>query len=82
MNSWGLVRTGLTDFPDRYRDLGFLRAMLGEVAFPELMDLLWVCLKTGGIGCLKEAGIDFLVDFFFPTWWTFEWNLDEPWWEM
>ena len=55
--------------------------MLGEVAFPELMDLLWVCLKTGGIGCLKEAGIDFLVDFFFPTWWTFEWNLDEPWWE-
>jgi S-adenosylmethionine-dependent methyltransferase len=35
LNSWGLIRTGVTDFPHRYRDANFLRAMLGEIAFPE-----------------------------------------------
>ena len=33
LNSWGLLRTGLADFPERFRDAGFLRSMLGEQVF-------------------------------------------------
>ena len=43
LNSWGLVRTGVTDFPDRYRDISFLRAMLEEVTFPESLPGFTVC---------------------------------------
>lgn len=28
LNSWGLMRTGINDFPARYRDISFLRSML------------------------------------------------------
>jgi S-adenosylmethionine-dependent methyltransferase len=28
LNSWGLIRTGVTDFPHRFRDPDFLRSML------------------------------------------------------
>jgi S-adenosylmethionine-dependent methyltransferase len=30
LNAWGVVRTGITDFPDRYHELTFVRAMLDE----------------------------------------------------
>ena len=33
LNGWGLMRTGLVDFPDQYRDLATLRSMLGERTF-------------------------------------------------
>lgn len=33
LNAWGLIATGITDFPRRYRDRAFLRAMLGEQSF-------------------------------------------------
>jgi 2-polyprenyl-3-methyl-5-hydroxy-6-metoxy-1,4-benzoquinol methylase len=33
LNSWGLVRTGIVDFPDSYRDISTLRAMLSEHTF-------------------------------------------------
>jgi ubiquinone/menaquinone biosynthesis C-methylase UbiE len=33
LNAWGVARTGITDFPERYQDMGFLRSMLGERDF-------------------------------------------------
>lgn len=36
LNSWGLIRTGVTDMPHHFRDPAFLKAMLGELSFPEM----------------------------------------------
>ena len=36
LNPWGLIRTGVTDFPHRFRDPTFLKSMLGELSFPEM----------------------------------------------
>ena len=33
LNSWGLIRTGIVDFPKHFRDSTFLRSMLGEKTF-------------------------------------------------
>jgi len=33
LNSWGILRTGIADFPQRYRDAAFVRSMLGELRF-------------------------------------------------
>ena len=33
LNSWGLMRTGVVDFPERFRDAAFLRDMLGDKTF-------------------------------------------------
>jgi len=33
LNSWGLMRTGIADFPSRYADISFLRSMLEGKAF-------------------------------------------------
>ncbi len=33
LNSWGIMRTGVVDFPHWYRDLTFLRSMLSEHVF-------------------------------------------------
>ncbi len=33
LNSWGILRTGVADFPERYRDAAFVRSMLGELRF-------------------------------------------------
>ncbi len=33
LNSWGLMRTGINDFPSRYENIDFLRSMLGEKIF-------------------------------------------------
>ena len=33
LNSWGLIKTGIVDFPNQYRDISTLRSMLGERMF-------------------------------------------------
>ena len=33
MNSWGLIKTGVTDFPDWYKDITAIRSMLSEQTF-------------------------------------------------
>lgn len=43
LNTWGLVRTGVTDFPQRYRDPNFLPAMLDELAFPDPLPGFTIC---------------------------------------
>jgi ubiquinone/menaquinone biosynthesis C-methylase UbiE len=35
LNSWGLLRSGVVDFPKRFRNPAFLRNMLGEQAFKD-----------------------------------------------
>ncbi|MDE2890094.1 MAG: class I SAM-dependent methyltransferase [Gemmatimonadota bacterium] len=35
LNSWGLLRSGVVDFPKRFRNPAFLRSMLGEQAFED-----------------------------------------------
>lgn len=36
LNSWGLIRSGVTDLTHRFRDPAFLKSMLGELSFPEM----------------------------------------------
>jgi SAM-dependent methyltransferase len=33
LNSWGLIKTGIVDFPNQYQDISTLRSMLGERTF-------------------------------------------------
>jgi ubiquinone/menaquinone biosynthesis C-methylase UbiE len=33
LNSWGLIKTGIVDFPNQFRDIATLRMMLGERTF-------------------------------------------------
>jgi len=33
LNSWGLIKTGIVDFPNQYQDISTLRLMLGERTF-------------------------------------------------
>lgn len=33
LNSWGLIKTGIVDFPNQYRDISTLRSMLAERTF-------------------------------------------------
>jgi S-adenosylmethionine-dependent methyltransferase len=33
LNSWGMIKTGVVDFPHRYEDVSFLRSMLRECVF-------------------------------------------------
>ncbi len=35
LNSWGLIRSGVVDFPKRFLNPAFLRSMLGEKAFED-----------------------------------------------
>jgi ubiquinone/menaquinone biosynthesis C-methylase UbiE len=34
LNSWGLIKTGIVDFPNHYQEISILRSMLGERSFP------------------------------------------------
>jgi S-adenosylmethionine-dependent methyltransferase len=43
LNAWGLIRTGVTDFPQRYRDPNFLQAMLDELAFADPLPGFTIC---------------------------------------
>ena len=54
LNSWGLVRTGVTDFPDRYRNLKFLHAMLDEVAFSQPLPGFTVCHWSTPVAARQE----------------------------
>jgi S-adenosylmethionine-dependent methyltransferase len=61
LNSWGLIRTGVTDFPARYREADFLRGMLGEMAFPEPLPGFTSCYWSTPPAAyqeLLEAGLE------------------------
>jgi len=77
LNSWGLIRTGVTDFPHRYRDPNFLHAMLGEIAFPEPLSGFTICywstppvarqeLIKAGFDVMSYAGAEGVVGGMWP----------------
>lgn len=64
LNSWGLIKTGLTDFPDWYNDVSFLHSMLRERVFtgqslPGFTECYW-STSEAALREVKEAGLEVL----------------------
>ena len=64
LNSWGLIKTGIVDFPNQYRDISVLRSMLGERRFTgqslsKFTESYWSTPEVA-IGEVKEAGFDII----------------------
>ena len=62
LNSWGLIKTGIIDFPDQYRDISTLRAMLGERIFTgqslkNFPECYWTTPEIA-LAEIKRAGLD------------------------
>jgi S-adenosylmethionine-dependent methyltransferase len=70
LNSWGLIRTGITDFPDWYKDVSVLRSMLSEHTFtgqslPGFTECYWSTpeaalqeVKASGLEMITYAGAE------------------------
>ncbi len=61
LNSWGLLRCGITGFPKRFNDPDFLRSMLGERTFedperPNFTECHWSNPEIAGTE-LQDAGL-------------------------
>ncbi len=64
LNAWGIVRYGLSRFPDHYENITFLRSMTGEVAIPETFERFTECfwsIPPKAMEELSEAGFDVLT---------------------
>jgi S-adenosylmethionine-dependent methyltransferase len=64
LNSWGLIKTGIVDFPNQYRDISTLRSMLGERIFTgqslkNFPECYWATPDIA-LGEIKRAGLDFV----------------------
>jgi S-adenosylmethionine-dependent methyltransferase len=62
LNSWGLIKTGLVDFPHWYNDISFLRSMLSEHAFAGqslsgFTECYW-STSEAALQEIKEAGLE------------------------
>lgn len=62
LNSWGLLKTGIVDFPNWYQDISFLRSMLGEHTFtgpdlPGFTECYW-STPEAALKEVKEAGFE------------------------
>jgi ubiquinone/menaquinone biosynthesis C-methylase UbiE len=51
LNSWGLIRTGLTDFPGHYVDPQFVQSMFREGGLG-----IWYWSNPAGCGCIVRNG--------------------------
>jgi SAM-dependent methyltransferase len=62
LNSWGILKTGITDFPDWYKDISFLRSMLFEHTFsgPDLTGFTECYWSTpeAALREVSEAGME------------------------
>jgi S-adenosylmethionine-dependent methyltransferase len=69
LNSWGILRTGVVDFPHRYRDLEFLRQMVephlidGRLSAPTVWhwtvpDLALSEVESSGLSIVTYAGAE------------------------
>jgi S-adenosylmethionine-dependent methyltransferase len=78
LNSWGLLRTGLTDFPHRFRDPAFLDQMFTGNAFPNSLpgmapfvfatpDQAVNELTAAGFDVVSQAGVDGFAGGMWPT---------------
>lgn len=64
LNSWGLIKTGIADFPHWYKDISFLRSMLSEHTFagqslPGFTECYW-STSEDALQEIKEAGFEVL----------------------
>jgi ubiquinone/menaquinone biosynthesis C-methylase UbiE len=64
LNSWGLIKTGIVDFPNQYRDISVLRSMLGERRFTgqslsNFTESYWSTPDVA-FGEVKEAGFNII----------------------
>jgi 2-polyprenyl-3-methyl-5-hydroxy-6-metoxy-1,4-benzoquinol methylase len=64
LNSWGLIKTGLADFPDWYQDAAFLRSMLNEHTFTGqnlsgFTECYW-STPEAALQEVKEAGLEII----------------------
>ena len=70
LNAWGIMRTGIVDFADWYRDISTLRSMLNEHTFtgqslPNFTDCYWSTpvaaldeVKKAGLEVISYAGVE------------------------
>jgi S-adenosylmethionine-dependent methyltransferase len=57
LNSWGLIKTGIVDFPHWYKDVSFLRSMLDEHAFAgQQLSGFTECYWSTSEAALQEVG--------------------------
>jgi S-adenosylmethionine-dependent methyltransferase len=64
LNSWGLIKTGIVDFPHWYNDISFLRSMLNEHTFTGqslsgFTECYW-STSEAALQEIKEADLDVL----------------------
>lgn len=64
LNSWGLIKTGIVDFPNQFRDISTLHAMLGERTFTgqslsSFTECYWSTPEVA-FGEVKEAGLNII----------------------
>jgi 2-polyprenyl-3-methyl-5-hydroxy-6-metoxy-1,4-benzoquinol methylase len=62
LNSWGLIKTGIVDFPSQYRDISTLRSMLSERTFTgqslkNFPECYWSTPEVA-LNEVKKAGLD------------------------
>ena len=62
LNSWGLIKTGIVDFPHWYKDISFLRSMLNEHTFAGqglsgFTECYW-STSEAALQEIKEAGLE------------------------
>jgi ubiquinone/menaquinone biosynthesis C-methylase UbiE len=61
LNSWGILRCGVADFPERYNELTFARSLLGEKTFrgalPGFTECYWATPETA-LREIREAGFE------------------------
>jgi SAM-dependent methyltransferase len=62
LNSWGLIKTGIVDFPHWYKDISFLRSMLSEHTFAGqnlsgFTECFWSTSEVA-LQEIKEAGLE------------------------
>jgi S-adenosylmethionine-dependent methyltransferase len=62
LNSWGLIKTGIEDFPDWFKDVSFLRSMLSEHTFrgqrlSDFTECYW-STPEAALGEINQAGLE------------------------
>ncbi len=62
LNSWGLIRTGITDFPNWYKDVAKLRSLLHDLIFEgqtlsDFTECYWATPETA-LREIESAGLE------------------------
>jgi hypothetical protein len=65
LNSWGLIKTGIVDFPSQYQDISTLRSMLSERTFTgqslkTFPECYWSTPEVA-LSEVKKAGLDIVA---------------------